>query len=475
MQDVAIAGRLLATLLVLPSLTAGCLSGSALEYQSQEGELDVSTVVAGEQPGPRTQVAQPVSGEEPTERSESPGLLWSLRGYNECDVGPDIDGDGLPDLFIASGDSFVLANGDGVVAVQGKSGRVLWESRNPSWRLKGGFTAATNLKTWTDLDADGYDDLLVAFDSARSPHEVQGLVTCLSGLSGTPIAEWRGEGAWARFGSALATASTWSRACRAAVVVQRGIEVAKASDTGAIFLLAPKPDARMAARLRLDPRRADYLGDVLLVPGPSSACDLLAVQENEVLRLSTEDGSERYRVPVKRRSHSGPVSLALLPDLSADGLQDWAIVLPVVVGLTEEQTESVLRLLDARDGQALREVTIHRDQGSLRGEYLSWEDVTGDGIPETVCGSYGEVSGARWPTHVVAIDLMRGVIVGGLAVSRPTGLVGGVEAVVDVDGDGVLDIATKLFATDPDNPDYPAQQLGLAVVCGAELRRVCTP
>jgi hypothetical protein len=303
----------------------------------------------------------------------------------------DVDNDGIEDFAV--GAPLSDANGTDSGEVRVYSGRSQQLIR--TWVGSG----SNDFFGWSiakagDLDADGFDDVLIGapetYDwySVWTPVQGPGYAQLISGQTGAVILHVAGPGP----DSAL------------------GISVAAGGDVD-----------------------GDGVADLLLgAPGWSGQGLLLVVS-----------GASGATV----RQHTGGVSTgyscAFLGDINNDGRPEYAVGEPVAT-----YSLGSVRLYDAASG-----TQVWHKQGFQNGEQLGWTlarvgDLNGDGKPELL--AHGHADGC-WPSwncsanRVVVFDGPSGTIVRTHNVSAPSGfavaLGNSLADLGDVDGDGVSDYA----------------------------------
>lgn len=243
--------------------------------------------------------------------------------------GSDIDGDAVPDFFVATSLHFPAGSPvTRVTAFSGATGALLYELTNPI-----GAAETLELEFVGDLDGDGRHDLAIGSYGADVAGTNSGHVLVVSGASGAPILNVPGNDSFDWFGYSLASTGDIS-----------GDGV---------------PDFAVGAPN--DEIGAPSAGSVSLVSGADGA------------RLWTAAGS----FPSQRFG----VSLARIDDLNVDGIPD------VACGAWESlfHVAGTIEFCDGLTGASLS--TLHGTDAAPIAEQLAGSpDTDGDGIGEVLSG-----------------------------------------------------------------------------------------
>jgi len=369
---------------------------------------------------------------------------------NVCDAG-DVDADGIVDYLVGTGDGWVYvysgADGSELHALSGTAGEAF------------GFRACGV----GDLDGDGHGELLIGAWSNDSSAPNAGKAYVLSGSDGTLVREHAGVAPQGQFGHTVAAIGDvdgdgvgdytvgapgpYSPAARGETFVFSGA-------TGSELLprLTPQSSGRIFGAWVPSWGGADFNSDGT----PDFTVTDLGDGGNDRGRLYVYDGATRALLyDVAGFSGNGgfggvpPNPPSQMGDVTGDGVPD------ILVGSWESKVGAFnggqVDLLDGSVGTRLRTVTSSEPNVFLAGSAAGLNHVDGDAAPDFALGGNG-ANNSRGKVYVIAGRLPLGTNECGPAVPNSSGLP------AEIDGRGSEQVSANdvtLRAT-----QLPADQFG---------------
>ncbi|HVS18761.1 MAG TPA: VCBS repeat-containing protein, partial [Planctomycetota bacterium] len=365
------------------------------------------------------------------------GVAPNQRLGSVVETVPDVDGDGVEDVLVASPFLAYAGFQSGAVGLHsGVGGGLL---------LTVGGDAPGDHAGWSvvgleDIDGDGLGDFAVGAIDADTPEAGAGRVRVHSGAGGAVLFEWTGNATSDGFGGTLASAGDVDGdgvldvlvgAWRADV--QRGRVEVRSGASGALIRqhLGNGPLDRLGHSLcGLGDLDGDGLADYAL--GATQE----GVGPGYVLVVSGSNGVLIHGLSGTTPMEAFGASVCALGDVNGDGVGDLA------VGAVFAEVEGNTRgRVDAFSGASGARLWSHGGSGlqSQHGFALAGgRDLDGDGTPDLVVGT---IFGGGWRGRVTRHDGASGVALGqwiGSGVSDRFGW--SVALIEDLDGDGHPDV-----------------------------------
>lgn len=300
-------------------------------------------------------------------------------------AGPgDMDGDGVPDLFIAA---------------PGCRRSYLVSCKTS--RLIGTYPSAWAVTAPGDLDGDGYPDLLVG----SSPWDSESCAVALSGRDGRELHRVKGNH--------VATAGDLNRDGRPDFIIDHDV---RSGRDGSVLLTIPGSDLQPAG---------DTNGD--------GSIDFVGIATPTARIYSGRDGSVLHEFSVwKERAASLAIGAG---DLDRDGCAD------IVVGYPDEECNfgtGYVRVLSGKSGQPIHDLS--GNDALFGATLLAPGDLDGDGQGDLVVGAYDSM-GPAWGNVLVYSGATWKQIDNFHNDRAEAGFGTALAALGDVDGDGVTDLA----------------------------------
>jgi len=362
--------------------------------------------------------------------------------------GPDLDGDGLPEILVGA------ANADGAVGVDcgiayvlaGSNGSQIfrWEGEEVYDHFGGRVANAG------DVDGDGHGDIAVSA-GGHLGYRTYGKVYVFSGRTGAQLLKIQGSGDHEYLGTGLCgvgdvdgdgyddiVAGTYGDVPMgvpgyvAAFSGTTGLEIwrATATATGIGFGRALAPSADVDG---------DGMTDVIV-----SAIwdDIGGGDTGSVYLYSGVDGHLLDQVPGTEPGAEFGIHVASAGDVNGDGVAD--VIASAAYADPGGRTDAGCVYI--LSGAALSDTLLHLE-GPLASDYMGWTvaggvDWNADGIPDIACGAPGTTH--QWSSALGAVYLFSGkdgslfqTFVG----TDPGGVFGrNVAALDDITGDGSADL-----------------------------------
>lgn len=308
------------------------------------------------------------------------GRAANDRFGEDVDVIDDIDGDGLGEVIVGAwGDSSAAVFGGRVVVYSGSTGRIIRQfTGGPQDRL--GFIA----RSAGDVNADGYDDLLVTAPGASG---FRGRIEVRSGRSGVALLTIDGTVTGSGFG-----------------------------------------------------RHAFGLGDL----DRDRHDDIAFVDEvGDVRVLSGRTGVPSFAITKPATTHEFGAAMVGLGDTNGDGWGDFAVGAPRAV-YGSSNTDGPVQIRSGLDGVVIRSIQSRSGIAGFGFDVSSVGDIDADGVTDLAIGTAGDSYTAASSILVVSGNAGRELMT---IPAPPFNIFARAIGLGDVDADGTLDIAVTSKAS----------------------------
>lgn len=359
--------------------------GRSVAYLGDQDGDGVSDYVGGGPSNEASWTPPPGTGHAMVFSGASGALIFDFAGAPRASFGAavagagDVDGDGIEDVAIGAPDV-----GNGSVYIYSGATHLLLRTLSGA-TAKSGF--GSSLANLDDVDGDGVADLAVGAPDDKTGGTRLGLAVIYSGASGSVLAQWSGSSVGGGFGSVVADAGDIDR---------RGIDdliVVEQADT-------TSGSAQGTARI--------YSGESFALL-------------NTWLLGSTGSGWTA--------ANGGDVNGDLVPDLIF-GNDQWPFHW---VSYPYYSATGGVWVLDGSTGGILYSYTDFTQTGRA---ISAAGDVDGDGYADFAFGDWNQLAA------VMEIQVISGSSGAQLAAGGTTNLATALRSGVDVNGDGVPDLAT---------------------------------
>lgn len=387
-------------------------------------------------------------------------VVWHRSGWRmSCSI-PDIDGDDIADLVVASGS---VRSGNSVAALSGADGSTLWDQPASHWRVVDD-SEATGLEVSRPVllqSANGSPQLVVGVPRARLRGPAVGAVAILDAVRGDILEEWSPRSAETGYGASVA-------------LVYGGV-----NENPFVLIAQPYGDAIDAGSGCVIRRRPGTTNEVQKIwsatPQQVAAGPLVVLQrsresaegnsEDVVLILSrvrtaerngelaidaigTNSGSALFTVRTGVDWNRG-VNVSALDDWNDDGCPEWTVSVPGWDPTSNVTAVSYLQVFDGKTGRLIEQSDIGAECEFVIGRAVPFMDITGDGIAEVALGvAQNQSAKAMYKNCVVLINPKTGTIVDQVVVPPELGSVDGVECSMDLDSAGSRGIVVSLWGVD---------------------------
>lgn len=362
--------------------------------------------------------------------------------------GPDLDGDGLPELLVGAGNADGAVGTDAGVAyvLAGSDGSVIhtWEGDEIYDHFGGRIVTAG------DVDGDGYDDIAV-HASGHLGYRTYGKVYVFSGQTGAKLFKVQGSGDHEYLGVGLGSLGDVDGDGYDDIVAgsygdfPMGVPGYIAAFSGATGLevwraIGPATGSRFGWSLA---PIADLDGDGITdLIGSAPNNSIGGGDTGTVYLYSGADGHLLDQVSGTEPGALLGTHVASAGDVNGDGVAD--VIASALYadpgGRSDAGSVYVFSGANLSD-------TLFRMDGPASSDYMGWTvaggvDWNADGIPDFACGAPGTTH--EWSTALGAVYLFSGKdgnLFQTLAGTDPGGFFGGgVVALNDVSGDGSADL-----------------------------------